>query len=289
VSIEITVAVADTARVGEGPFWDTATGQLHWVDILGGGISSLTVASGERTRMTFPTLLGAAVPKASGGFVAATREGFADVTTAGAIATRSPVLAAGHRMNDAKCDPRGRLWAGSTQMEFAAGQGALHVLDADWRHVTVLDELTLPNGLGWSPDGRTFYLVDSMARELNAFDITSDDFRLSGRRVLTTFGEDAGLPDGLTVDSAGCLWIAMWGAGRIVRVSPEGSLIDVVRVPVTQPSSCTFGGPGLDVLYITTAREGLEVPPLPATAVDGSVLAVRGLGVTGLPSTRFGG
>jgi sugar lactone lactonase YvrE len=93
----------------------------------------------------------------------------------------------------------------------------------------------------------------------------------------------------MTVDSTGCLWIAMWGGGRIVRVSPEGSVIDVVPVPVAQPSSCAFGGPELDVLYVTTAREGLDVPPPPAGAVDGSVLAVRGLGVTGLPSTRFRG
>jgi sugar lactone lactonase YvrE len=192
-------------------------------------------------------------------------------------------------MNDAKCDPHGRLWAGSTQMEFAGGQGALHMLDADWRHKIVLHGLTLPNGLGWSPDGRTFYLIDSIARELNAFDVTPGGCALSGRRVLTTFGEDAGLPDGMTVDSTGCLWIAMWGGGRIVRVSPEGSVIDVVPVPVAQPSSCAFGGPGLDVLYVTSAREGLDLPPLPATAVDGSVLAVRGLGVTGLPGTRFGG
>jgi sugar lactone lactonase YvrE len=289
VNTEITVAAVDTARVGEGPFWDAATGTLHWVDILGGAISSLAVATGERARATFPTLVGAAVPKASGGYVAATREGFAEVTATGALVTRSRVLGEGHRMNDAKCDPHGRLWAGSTQLEFAAGQGALHVLDAGWRHETLLDGLTLPNGLGWSPDGHTFYLIDSVARELNAFDVTPGGRALSGRRVLATFGEDAGLPDGLAVDSAGCLWIAMWGGSRVVRVSPEGSVLDVVPMPVAQPSSCAFGGPGLSVLYVTSAREGLDVPPFPATAVDGSVLAVRGLGVTGLPGTRFGG
>jgi sugar lactone lactonase YvrE len=308
VTIDITVAVADTARVGEGPFWDAAAGRLHWVDILSGAISSYTPSTGERTRITLPTLVGAAVPKASGGYIAATREGFADVTAGGAWATRLHILDDGIRMNDAKCDPDGRLWAGSTRMDFTAGHGALHVLDAGGRTETVLDGLTLPNGLGWSPEGRTFYLVDSVARELNAFDTDTGDtdtgdtdtgdtdtgdtdtggIRLSNRRVLKAFGEGDGLPDGLTVDSGGCLWIAMWGGSRIVRVSPEGSVIGEVPVPVAQPSSCVFGGPRLDVLYVTTAREGLD-HALPGTAVDGSVLAVSGLGVTGLPSVRFGG
>jgi sugar lactone lactonase YvrE len=288
MTIDITVAVADTARVGEGPFWDAAGGQLHWVDILSGAISSYTPSTGERARVTLPTLVGAAVPKASGGYIVATREGFADVTAGGAWATRLHILDDGTRMNDAKCDPGARLWAGSNQMDFAVGHGALHVLDTDGRTETVLDGLTLPNGLGWSPDGRTFYLVDSVARELNAFDTDPDGIRLSNRRVLKAFGEGTGLPDGLTVDSGGCLWIAMWGGNRIVRVSPEGSIIGEVPVPVAQPSSCVFGGPQLDVLYVTTAREGLDVA-LPDTAVDGSVLAVSGLGVTGLPSVRFGG
>jgi sugar lactone lactonase YvrE len=288
VTIDITVAVAGTARVGEGPFWDAAAGRLHWVDILSGAISSYTPSTGERTRITLPTLVGAAVPKASGGYIAATREGFADVTAGGAWATRLHILDDGIRMNDAKCDPGGRLWAGSTRMDFAAGHGALHVLDAGGCTETVLDGLTLPNGLGWSPEGRTFYLVDSVARELNAFDTDTGGIRLSNRRVLKAFGEGAGLPDGLTVDSGGCLWIAMWGGSRIVRVSPEGSVIGEVPVPVAQPSSCVFGGPRLDVLYVTTAREGLG-HALPGTAVDGSVLAVSGLGVTGLPGVRFGG
>jgi sugar lactone lactonase YvrE len=293
VSIDISVEVADTARVGEGPFWDDVTRHLHWVDILNGAISSFAPSTGERTRLTVPTLVGAAVPKASGGYVAATREGFADITADGMCATRLAILDDGYRMNDAKCDPQGRLWAGSTQMDFAAGHGALHVLDTDWRSETVLDALTLPNGLGWSPNGRMFYLVDSVARELNAFDTVPGGIRLSNRRVIATFDEGSGLPDGLTVDSTGCLWLAMWGGGKIVRISPDGSLIDSVSVPVAQPSSCVFGGPGLDVLYVTTAREGLDVVPrggaIDDTAIDGSILAVRGLGVTGLPSIRFGG
>ncbi|MEV0408850.1 SMP-30/gluconolactonase/LRE family protein [Actinoallomurus sp. NPDC050550] len=287
MDIDISVAFPCSARVGEGPFWDRRTGLLHWVDILAGRIHTGDTRTGSRLEpVTLPTLVGAAVPKTSGGFVAATKEGFADVDPGGTSTTRSAFLPAGHRMNDAKCDASGRLWAGSTDMDFAPGQGALHVLSPDWSSLHVLDGLTLPNGLGWSPDQRTFYLVDTIAGELNAFDVTPGRSTLANRRLLTRFNESSGMPDGMTIDTDGCLWIAMWGGDRLLRISPEGRTLMELPVPARQPSSCTFGGPDLDVLYVTTAREGLD---LEEEDPAGSVLAVRGLGARGLPATRFGG
>lgn len=287
--VDISVAVADTARVGEGPFWDGGTGQLYWVDILAGAVNSYTPASGERSRIVLATMVGAAVPRAGGGLVAATREGFAEAGADGVWRTRLAMLADGHRMNDAKCDASGRLWSGSTQLEFHAGEGALHVLTPDWTCRTVLAGLTLPNGLDWSPDGRTFYLVDSIAAEVYAYDVTDDGLGLARRRTLVRFGEADGLPDGMAVDADGCLWIAMWGGSRVVRLDPEGEFIAAIPLPVKQPSSVAFGGPRLDVLFVTTAREGLEPTMITADALDGSVLAVRGHGATGRPATRFGG
>lgn len=283
---EIRIAVRGTDRVGEGPFWDVCTGSLCWVDIPAGTIHTVVPGGDDRHVITLPTMVGAAVPRVAGGFVAATGEGFAEIDPDGCWTPRLSFLPEGHRMNDAKCDAAGGLWAGSTEMDFAPGDGTLHVLLPDWRRVEVLHGLGLPNGLGWSPDGRTFYLVDSGAKELYAFDVPDDgEPRLANRRVLTRFS-GSGLPDGLTVDATGCLWIAMWGGARLLRVSPEGDVLAEVAVPVEQPSSCTFGGANLDVLYVTTAREGLDpAPDDPA----GSVLAVHGLGVTGLPGVRFAG
>ncbi|MFE7215331.1 SMP-30/gluconolactonase/LRE family protein [Streptomyces sp. NPDC001698] len=286
MSTDITVAIPGEARVGEGPFWDGETGQLTWVDILAGRVHTADPAVPHPHTLTLPTFVGAAVPKASGGYVAATTEGFTDVRADGTWTIRLAVLPRGRRMNDAKCDRAGRFWAGSCDLDFAAARGALHVLAPDWRTEHILGDLTQPNGLDWSPDGRTFYLIDTAARELNAFDALPGRLAPANRRVLARFPETLGFPDGMTVDIQGCLWIAMWGGGRILRLSPEGRILTEVPVPVAQPSSCAFGGPNLDVLYVTTAREGLD---LDSSRPDGSVLAVRGLGARGLPMTRFGG
>jgi sugar lactone lactonase YvrE len=283
---EIAIAFAGAARVGEGPVWDVESRTLHWVDILAGEIHTSEASARAHRTITLPTLVGAAAPRRSGGFVAATREGFAAVEDDGPWTTRVANLGDGLRMNDAKCDPNGRFWSGSTDMQFAAGRGALHVLGTDWRCETVLDDLTLPNGLGWSPDGSVFYLIDTIAAELNAFDVSTEALEPLNRRVLARFPASVGQPDGMTVDAHGCLWIAMWGGGRLIRVSPSGDTLFELPLPVDQPSSCTFGGPDLDVLYVTSAREGLDVAD---SDPAGSVFAIRDLGVRGLPTPRFEG
>jgi sugar lactone lactonase YvrE len=258
---------------------------LHWVDIMAGSIHTSDVTTGHTETSTVPTLVGAAVPRHAGGFVAATAEGFASVD-AGVLDTRLAFLPDGSRMNDAKCDSHGRLWAGSTAMDFRRGEGYLHVLLPDWTTRVVLDGLMLPNGLGWSPDERTFYLIDTFAAELYAFNTSLNGLVLARRRVLYVFPAEMGMPDGLTVDSTGCLWIAMWGGARVVRISPDGDLLATIEMPAQQPSSCAFGGRDLDTLYVTSAREGLD---LAADDPDGSVFALAGLGVAGLPPAVFGG
>lgn len=286
MDVEVSVAVPGDARVGEGPYWDAEAGRLHWVDILRGRIHSSGLDAADHQVIEVPTLVGAAVPKVSGGYVAATAEGFAEVGHDGTWTTRVDLLPSTQRMNDAKCDHAGRFWAGSTDMDFAPGHGALHVLTPSWRWEQVLDGLTLPNGLEWSLDGHTFYLVDTIAGELSAFDAPSSGLTPTNRRLLARFPSRDGIPDGMTIDADGCLWIAMWGGGRIVRLSPDGEILATVPVPVAQPSSCAFAGPDVDVLVVTTAREGLD---LAEDDVAGSVLVVRGLGVRGLPSRPFAG
>jgi len=283
----ISVAVAASARVGEGPVWDSAGDRLHWVDILAGAVHTSDLHSGQTTSVVVPTLVGAAVPRTLGGFVAAVTEGFAVISEDGALDVRCAILDAGSRMNDAKCDARGRMWAGSTDMDFLPGAGALHVLEPDWSTRVVLEGLTLPNGMGWSPSGDTFYLIDSLARTLYAYSFDADQATLSEARLLRRFGRDDGFADGMTVDSAGRLWIAMWGAGRLRCLSPLGEDLLELTMPVQQPSSCAFGGPDLSRLLVTTAQEGLE--DLVPGAADGSVLVVDGLHVAGLPPHLFAG
>lgn len=288
MTYDVSVAVPARADVGEGPVWNAETGELHWVDILAGHIHTSDLDTGATTTHTVPTFVGAAVPRVSGGFVAATADGFASVGDDGEFLPRVDLLPAGIRMNDAKCDRNGRFWAGSTELDFAAGQGALHVLDLDWTSRVVLDGVSLPNGIGWSPDDSVLYLVDTAELVVLAFDVDQATCELTHRRVVREFPGTSGIPDGLSVDAAGCLWIAMWGGGRLVRLAPDGELLAEVPVPVAQPSSCGFVGSRLDTLCVTSARRGLDLAA-DDDAVDGSVLLITGLDAVGAPVGWFGG
>lgn len=281
------VAVVARARVGEGPVWDAARSRLLWVDILAGQIHLSDPSTGATTTLTVPTLVGAAVLRRDrSGYVAAVREGFAEISPDGVLDIRNHMLPPGHRMNDAKCDPWGRLWAGSNAVDFTAGQGALHVLSSGFAVRTVLDGLTLPNGLGWSPDGRTFYLVDTLVGEICSYRLDPDSCALTDRRQLRAYPVHDSMADGLCVDAQGCLWVARWGGGRIERLSPDGDVLSTIELPVAQTSSCAFGGTGLTRLFVTSAREGLE---LPADEPDGSVYVLDDLDVAGLPVADFAG
>lgn len=282
---EARVLVRAASRVGEGPVWDSAAGMLRWVDILAGELHTTDPESGATTSITVPTLVGAAAPRARGGLVLATREGFATLDGE-AFTPRLQVLPDGHRMNDAACDPRGRYWAGSTDLAFAANEGRLHVLDSDWQSRIILEDLSLPNGMGWSPDGSTYYLVDTTAGEILVFDVDVETGLPGGRRLFTAIDPSRGMPDGMTVDTAGCLWVALWGGAAVIRLAPDGSELSVVRLPVVQPSACAFGGPQLDRLFITSARDGLN---LVDDDLDGSLFVIDDPGVAGLPATPFGG
>jgi len=161
-------------------------------------------------------------------------------------------------------------------------------LRPDWTVHTALEGLTLPNGLGWSTDDRTFYLADTMEHVLWAFDFDPESAVLGKRRVLRTFDDSGGMPDGLCVDASGRIWLAMWGGGRIAVLAPDGRLLTEIAVPVRQPSSCAFAGRDLDVLCVTSARDGLGLAD-DDPAADGSVLAIMGTGGRGVLAVPFAG
>lgn len=283
---ELRTAVRARSRVGEGPVWDAAAGQLHWVDILAGQVHTSDLGDGTTATTTVPTWVGAAVPMNGGGFVAATRDGFAQIVD-GHLETVDGFLPDGIRMNDAKCDPAGRFLAGSCAEDFARGAGALHRLEADWSHSVVLEGLTQPNGLGWSPDGGTFYLIDTQDLAVYAYAHDLASGALADRRVLARFDvESDGYPDGLAVDAEGCLWVAMWAGSSVLRLSPEGERVHRIDVPVPQVTSCAFSGTGLRDLCITSAAESLS---LDDDALDGSVFVIADVGVTGVPVATFAG
>jgi sugar lactone lactonase YvrE len=256
-------AVAVTAEqsvLGEGARWDARRSELLRVDILAGHVfrDEVDAAGGlvAVRRYEADSTVGAIAPIAGDpGWVLAAGRGVAHLTIDGQVRPLAEVAPPGTRMNDGACDPQGRFWAGTLADDHRKGGGALYRLDRAGGVEQVLDGLTISNGLGWSPDGSTMYLADSGPRVIHAFAFEPERGTLSAGRILAEVPEDVGAPDGLTVDAAGDVWVAIWGGGRVHRYGPDGTLRQVLRIPATECTSCAFAGPRLDRLYVTTATE----------------------------------
>jgi sugar lactone lactonase YvrE len=257
---EAVACTTEQTLLGEGARWDSRRAELLRVDILAGHVfRDRVVSDGALERVhTYAVAgtVGAITPIAGDdGWLLAAGRGFVHLHPDGTQRRILDVAPMGTRMNDAACDPQGRFWAGTLAHDHHPGGGALFRLDPDGRPDLVLDGLTIPNGLDWSPDGRTMYLIDSGPRVILAFAFDQRTGTVSGMHVLASVDESVGAPDGMTVDAAGDLWVAIYGGGQIRRYSPEGVLRDTLTVPAEQSTSCAFGGPHLSTLYVTSGTE----------------------------------
>lgn len=277
--------------LGEGPVWDEREGRLCWVDILAGRVHRLAPETGAVETMQAGEPAGALALRGNGGLVLALAGGFALTERFGAPVRR---LAAydgagpGMRMNDGKCDPAGRFWAGSMAMDFRAGAGALFRLDPDGTVTRMVEDVTISNGMDWTEDGARMYYIDSPKRTVDVFDFDAAAGAMANRRVLVEIPEEAGVPDGMTLDSEGRIWVALWGGGAVRCYSPQGKLEEVIEVPAPQTTSCCFGGGDFSVLYITSARDGMSREELARSPHAGGVFAVR-CGARGRAARRFAG
>jgi sugar lactone lactonase YvrE len=284
----VEVVVAAGAQLGECPVWDARSGRLAWVDILASRLHLTDVRSGATEVTDLPLHVGAIVPRASGGWVAALQDGFWSIGSGAPVPlARIADASPDRRFNDGKCDPAGRFWAGTMAYDERPGAGALYRLEPDARVTRVLDDVGISNGLAWSPDGGTMYYVDSLTRRIDAFSFDVASGAIRDRRVLVTIPPEAGYPDGLTVDAEGGLWVALWRGSALHRYV-DGRLDRVVELPVTKPTNCTFGGENLDELYVTSATKDLTPEERRAQPLAGAVLRLRP-GVQGLPATAFAG
>jgi sugar lactone lactonase YvrE/DNA-binding IclR family transcriptional regulator len=280
------------ALLGEGPMWSARDDALYWVDILAPAIHVFFPAERRAQRTPLGSMASLVLPKASGGVLVATPAGLmaAAAPDAPFVPFAHPAAGrSGQRYNDGKCDRRGRLWIGSMDMAAAPNRGLLHRVDADGSHRTMDSGFTVPNGLGWSPDNRRMYFTDTFRQTVYEYDFDLDAGTIAQRRALVSFDAAEGKPDGLTVDAEGCLWIAMWDAWELVRVSPRGERLQRVRVPVPRPTSCCFGGTALQTLYVTSASVRLGEAELAAAPQSGALFAMEMPGVRGLPETIFAG
>jgi sugar lactone lactonase YvrE len=263
--------------LGEGPVWDPNEGCLVMVDLLDRAVLLLDADGTQRRRVDLPWFVGAALPARSGGWLLATQGGFATLAADGAVRPLLDVLEPDGplRFNDAACDPAGRALAGTMRYDERAGDGVLYRLDPGPAASPLRTGLGLSNGLDWSPDGRTLYLVDSLAQAVLSFDYDPDDSALGAAREPIPIDPAAGMPDGLCVDADGALWVALFGGAAVHRYTPSGQLDLVVPLPVSRPTSCAFAGPGSSRLVVTTATYGLDARARAREPLAGSVFVVE--------------
>jgi sugar lactone lactonase YvrE len=275
--VEVTAVWSPGTTLGEGPLWSVADGALLWLDIKGRRAFRYRPATGEREAFDLPEEVGAVALRRGGGLVAAARSGFAfcDLERGRLEPIADPERDLdGNRFNDGKCDPLGSFFAGTMDDACERPTGSLYRLAPDLTVERVDTGYVVTNGPAFSPDGRTMAHNDSLARTILAFDRDPADGALSRRRVLRTLAPEEGLPDGMTYDAEGFLWCAHWAGARLSRVAPDGTVERTLPIPARDVTSCAFGGEGLDVLYVTTASDGLFAAEV---------------GVAGLPPAEFAG
>ncbi|HEX8256111.1 MAG TPA: SMP-30/gluconolactonase/LRE family protein [Allosphingosinicella sp.] len=283
--------IADVKAVlGEGPVWVEREQSLYWVDIKGRRIFRYALEGGELTEWPAPFRICSLAPRAEGGFIAGTEDGFAFVDPAanrfGLQFDPEPERAT-NRFNDGKLDRAGRFWAGTMDDAEVEASGALYRLSPGAAPVRVDDGYKVTNGPAFSPDGRLMYHNDSALQTTYVFDL-DEAGEASGRRVFLSFGEGDGYPDGMTVDAEGCLWIAFWDGWCLRRYAPSGELLQHYELPVQKPTSCAFGGPGLDHLFVTSASIGLDEKALAGQPEAGGLFLLMP-GVKGLADGLFAG
>ena len=288
---EVELVLDAQTELGEGPVWDPVASCLYFVDILRGRVHRYDPASEATRTYEVDRMVGAVAPSESGDLMLAVHDGFArlDLST-GRVQLTAEVEAdrPDQRMNDGKCDPAGRFWAGTMALDERGGAGALYRLDPDGRVHTMLRRVSISNGLDWSDDGRTMYFIDSPTQSVDLFDFDLATGAIANRRSLVRVGPVHGTPDGLTLDAEGCAWVTLWGGGEVRRYAPDGSLAAVVRVPTAYPTSCTFGGADLRDLYITTATIKLSDEERAGQPIAGGLFRARP-GPAGRAPNRFKG
>jgi sugar lactone lactonase YvrE len=277
------------ARLGEGPVWDERTESLFWIDILNYRVHQFFPDRGTGPVFEVGDLVGCIALTHSDTLLVALRHGLArlDLTT-GEVEHLVEVEKGkpDNKLNDGKPDAQGRFWFGSFSQN--EGEAALYRYDPDGSLHVMQDGMTGSNGLGWSPDGRTFYLTESGEKKIYAFDFDAAAGEIRDRRVLVDLSDGDPTPDGLSVDEEGCVWSAQFDGAGVIRFAPDGRELSRLELPVKRTTSCAFGGPERKQLYVTTASVGLSEQEIDENFHSGDLFCVS-LDVAGLPFHRFGG
>lgn len=280
------------ATLGEGPCWDRERQLLYWIDILEKKIYIFNPHTNENHGIQLEQYIGAIVPRNIDEAVVALENGFyfLNYSTEKVTLINEPEShLINNRFNDGKCDAYGRFWAGTMDKSYVKEQGSLYCLDTNRKVEKKLSKIGLSNGMAWSPDNKFMYHIDTLSKKVSCFNynLVTGDFE--NPIDIISFPEEEGMPDGMTIDEEGMLWIAHWGGSKVSRWNPKtGEQIGSIEVPALNVTSCTFGGKDLNELYITTAKSGLSEEQLKNYPLSGGLFRIK-MYVKGSPSYSFKG
>ncbi len=288
----VEVRVPIHALVGEGPIWDTEEDVLWWIDILSSKLYAFDPATNENREWDTGQHVGTVVPWQKNTVMLALQNGFGSFcleTGTVTILNDPECNLPGNRFNDGKCDPTGRFWAGTMAYDNPINQGSLYRLDTDFTVTKILGGIGISNGIIWSLDHTTMYYIDSTSYKVRSWSYDLDTGSIGEEKVVLSVTPDFGLPDGMTIDEEGMLWIAFYGGSKVCRVhATSGEILDTIELPASAITACAFGAPGLDTLYITSAAQGMSPEELAASPESGNLFSVQ-TGFRGVPADRFAG
>ena len=280
------------AMLGEGSIWHPKEKKLYWVDIEGKALHIYDPVTKEDKQFPVGARIGTVVPVQNGGALVALQNGIykMDTKTGKLCFVNNPLPdTVGLRFNDGKCDPAGRFWVGSMGMDSRRKGASLYRIDKDKSIHTMLDSVSISNGIVWTTDKKTMYYNDTPTGTIQGFDYNDKTGEISNRRVVVRIPKGGGGPDGMTIDAEGNLWVALWGSGTVGKFNPlTGELLQKIIVPAPNVSSCAFGGKNLETLYITTARAWVNEAKLKEFPLSGGLFSVKP-GVRGVPAEFYKG
>jgi sugar lactone lactonase YvrE len=279
------------ASLGECPVWSVDERALYWVDINAPSLNRFDPATGANEAMPMPESIGCFALRVAGGFVVALRGGIWLAREDGTLTRKladAPYDPAHHRFNDGRCDPRGRFFAGTMNERRDAPTGELLRIDASGRMEPVLRDMTISNGLAWSPDGGTMYHADTPTRTIRAYDYDAATGTPSRPRVFARFEVETDRPDGAAVDRDGCYWTTFYRGGKVIKLSARGETLAEFAIDAQCPTMCAFGGEDLRTLYVTSARQHRDADELARLPRSGGIFAMR-VDVPGRAEPKFAG
>ena len=277
--------------LGEGAFWNYKTQELYWVDIEGKQLNIYNPTTKNNRSISMPSLIGTVVPYKENEAVVALVEGIykvnlltEEVTLLSDVEFNMPE----NRFNDGKCDPNGNLWVGSMHFKQSRPNASVYKVNEQGETIKMIDSVTISNGIVWTKDTKTMYYIDTPSANIMAYDFDPDTSTISNGRVAVKVSKEDGFPDGMTIDENDMLWVGMWNGNAIAHFNPKtGELIDKIKVPAHNVTSCAFGGKNLDILYITTSSLDMSEEEQKAYPLAGSIFKAKP-GVKGVESCFFG-